>query len=306
MSQNASESYYGPIRVSLPEYGRPAHAPARRRRNAVAGLFNEDDYLLGLNGMHLGSLWNWSGMGQKYDVDYESLGSDLEDQLMTGTAIGHGAAGTVQRVVCCGIPLAQKSIRTTTSAAVAAVKSEVETILNLKGHRHIVQLVGTYYTTDHGHKMYHLLTFPVADCDMDIFLNDCDSLFRNECSHSTWQRILRVSKIDATDYALSYFLQKSLGCITNAIQWMHDAKYSHDDIKPSNILLRAGKIYITDFGISQDRRHAEDTSTGTYPGSSYGWRAPEKIKKHNPYLSDVHSLGCFFLHVITVPTDQPK
>ena len=91
-----------------------------------------------------------------------------------------------------------------------------------------------------------------------------------------------------------------MGCIAKAIHWMHSKQVTHQDIKPANILLRNGQLYVTDFGISQDRRH-KDAETESIWGSTRGYRAPqvEQQVMHDVYKDDMYALGCVFMHIVT-------
>lgn len=50
----------------------------------------------------------------------------------------------------------------------AILREESAVFRKLEGHQHIIKIVGTYWK---GSK-FNLLTFPVADCDLDQLLND--------------------------------------------------------------------------------------------------------------------------------------
>lgn len=46
------------------------------------------------------------------------------------------------------------------------------------------------------------------------------------------------------------------------MDYIHEMRVEHKDIKPSNLLVDGNKIYITDFGFSKDMANAG--TTGTY------------------------------------------
>lgn len=114
----------------------------------------------------------WSNTGEKYDASCESLSLSTQSSLLSTSVLGTGAFGNVYRVICRQIPMAKKSIRTSSEAQLDAVKAEVRAGQRLNGHTHIVQLVGTYITEHHGESMLHILSFPVADRDLERFLTD--------------------------------------------------------------------------------------------------------------------------------------
>jgi serine/threonine-protein kinase len=88
----------------------------------------------------------------------------------------------------------------------------------------------------------------------------------------------------------------------------------HRDVKPANVLVtKADHVYLTDFGLT--KRVAADTEatrTGVVLGT-LNYMAPEQIRGQTigPY-TDVYSLGCMLVHLLTgqvpfpVETDEAK
>lgn len=103
-------------------------------------------------------------------------------------------------------------------------------------------------------------------------------------------------------------LLKTMGCISQWIAWMHSKKIQHGDLKPPNILVRPGEIYITNFGISRDRSQVHHTTTDFHVGDTYGYSAPEITgqESYNPEEADIYSLGCVILHILTVVYELNK
>lgn len=100
-------------------------------------------------------------------------------------------------------------------------------------------------------------------------------------------------------------LHQMLGCLAEAIEWMHTNNVRHRDLKLANILLRPGQILLTDFGISRHQVVGETTSTETDVGFTWGYAAPEVFKKDgiaSLARADVYSLGCVFLHIFMAST----
>lgn len=119
----------------------------------------------------------WANVNSTFDVDFEKIPKELQMQLQSGKPIGSkGGYGIVRRIVYRDVPLAKKSILTYTKADLNRIKQEVSIGKKLDGHRHIVQLVGTYITTADGNQFLNILTFPVAACDLDRLLDDCEAL----------------------------------------------------------------------------------------------------------------------------------
>ena len=83
------------------------------------------------------------------------------------------------------------------------------------------------------------------------------------------------------------FLRQNMGYMTDRVSWMHskDIAVAHQDIKPANLLLRNGRLFVTDFGISRDRRDALATYMERHHGKPDGWRPPEVAAKMRVTLS---------------------
>lgn len=258
----------------------------------------------------------WTGTEQQFDVEYESLSQNVKFQLNNQQTLGYGKNGEVHKVLCGGICMARKGVRASSQHPMDAIKSEVEAVQKLEGHRHIVKLVGSYVARYHGEDTLYILTFPVAECDLHRFLNSLEALNGNASTRKKSNADLHLdelltaagwqpSKNDEDILRLGTFLKKSMGCIAGGVNWVHSKKISHDDLKPANILLRRGDIIITDFGISRDRCNADGTSTEYFPGSTQGYCAPEKgEERHNPFSTDIYSLGCIYMHMISVITTK--
>jgi non-specific serine/threonine protein kinase len=82
--------------------------------------------------------------------------------------------------------------------------------------------------------------------------------------------------------------------ILKAVQYLHQNKIAHYNIKPGNILLDSNeRIKLTDFGLSQQMTPSSKTK---FVGSGM-FMAPEvlhKIDGHDPFSADIYSLGVTF------------
>ncbi len=191
-------------------------------------------------------------------------------------------------------------------------------------HKHILKLVGTY--TVRRNELYILL-YPVAVCDLSKFLEDIDDIRTGTCAdqEDAFARLgalglkdigiiddlallrslsQQLNSVPRTATALG-FLQQILGCITEALAYVHEQRIRHRDLKPKNILLSPGRVYLADFGIARDVRETDDSITCTRQGT-LSWLAPEVHDEEDHHMSpaDVWSLGFIFLNVAAILYSQ--
>lgn len=152
--------------------------------------------------------------------------------------------------------------------------SELE-ILRRLSHHHIVRLVVSY--TDM--TTFNLVLHPVADESLRSMLN---------------------RSLSATDMSV---LRQSFGCLISALEYLHNERHiRHKDIKPDNILLNDGRIYLCDFGISHDWSEIGEATTDGRPFQrTIGYCAPEVIDWHSRNnAADIWSMGRVFCDIVTV------
>ncbi|MCJ1475995.1 hypothetical protein MMC13_004659 [Lambiella insularis] len=120
----------------------------------------------------------------------------------------------------------------------------------------------------------------------------------------------------AADYTLSYYLRTCsasapvgreswtwFGCLASGLQHMHDRGVFHGDIKPDNILISNKQVYYTDFGLSDIIPDDRSTiSEAMFMTKQYA--APEVKRGKRGKPSDVWSLGCVFLELMTLLLNQ--
>ncbi|KEQ74761.1 kinase-like protein [Aureobasidium namibiae CBS 147.97] len=155
---------------------------------------------------------------------------------------------------------------------------EIEILKRLK-HWHIVEFVGSY--TDH--KYIAVLMEPIADMDLATYLQHTDKAKHRE-------------------------LRTFFGCLSRALEFLHQQSIRHKDIKPRNILYEAGRgVLLTDFGLALDFTEASRSTTmGMVDGMTPKYCAPEvAAEEPRSTSSDIYSLGIVFLEMIVVLKDQP-
>ena len=183
-------------------------------------------------------------------------------------------------------------------------------------HRHVVKLVATYAPRSHE---LCLLIWPAAVCNLSVLLDDVESLRLGEGDREDILERLNAldlkdlsaiepsstpQYLDSTTKCPLEFLRHVVGCTARAMAHCHANDVRHLDIKPSNILLNAGRVYLADFGISRDVSGQDHTTTEGLPGTER-WRAPELYGDYGSsmQLSDIYSLGLVYLNIATVLYD---
>lgn len=179
----------------------------------------------------------------------------------------------VKRVVVRGVPLAQKDYHVKYRLQIERIKREIS--------------IGTYQSTSHGNSFRHILTFPVAVCDLEQLLAAFEALRNTGEGYTLGTQCQIGIRLLALEFAASLSppalraavvrrLLEMTGCITKAMWWIHSQNVQHRDLKPHNILLRPQQIYLTSFGMS---RAASNATTQWYSGHSAGYSAPEVIRQ---------------------------
>ena len=116
----------------------------------------------------------------------------------------------------------------------------------------------------------------------------------------------------AADYSLAYYIQtrcstapagreiwKWFSCLVSGLYYMHKQGILHGDIKPDNILIFNNHIFYTDFGLSDTIPDDKSMiSDGGFITKQYA--APEVKRGKRGKPSDIWSLGCVFLELVTI------
>ncbi|KAL3595037.1 hypothetical protein FPOAC2_09358 [Fusarium poae] len=226
--------------------------------------------------------------------------------------LGYGAFGRVEKVSYGSVCLARKRITRRRGFTIDDLRKESLTMQKLD-HRHVVKLIATYAPRTHE---LCLLIWPAAICNLGTLLEDIEFLRLGEGDRE--DIIERLDALDIKDLSAIEpssedqllhsttkcpleFLRNTIGCIARAMAYCHQNDVRHLDIKPSNILLKADRVYLADFGVSRDVSGQDQTMTEGVPGTER-WRAPELYANNGSSMqfSDIYSLGLVFLNIATV------
>ncbi|KAF2188762.1 kinase-like protein [Zopfia rhizophila CBS 207.26] len=199
--------------------------------------------------------------------------------------IGTGGRGQVDQVFCTlggAQSYARKqfsrNIMSVDDASTAAIFiNEVENMKQIV-HRHCVKLVASY--TDP--YVFAFIMLPVAESNLADYFKDA---------------------VESSNKRT--FLPQFLGCLSRALWHIHYQQLRHRDIKPENILVSQNRVLFTDFDSSYSWAHTMHSTTIRVPPRTWKYASPEVARsgRETPQIkssSDIWSLGCVFLEIITV------
>lgn len=88
----------------------------------------------------------------------------------------------------------------------------------------------------------------------------------------------------------------------DALAYAHKLKIKHQDIKPSNILIKNNQPYLCDFGLAKDFAELDtSTSDDQKVQGTVVYRAPEVVfNRKRGRKADVFALGCVYSEMFTV------
>jgi len=96
-------------------------------------------------------------------------------------------------------------------------------------------------------------------------------------------------------------LRSFFGCLASAVRYLHRARIRHRDIKPQNILVKADRVLLADFGIAYSWENLHRATTTADSGKTLIYAAPEVVRvEPRNESADVWSLGCVFLEMVVV------
>ena len=96
--------------------------------------------------------------------------------------------------------------------------------------------------------------------------------------------------------------------VAAALDAAHAAGLVHRDVKPANVLLDGGHVYLTDFGLTRLAKGDSDdlTEVGRWMGT-VDFSSPEQLRgERTDARSDVYALGCVLFAAVTGKPPYPR
>ena len=187
-----------------------------------------------------------------------------------GDLLGHGADAIVHETTVQGLKVALKrSSRHKMSKE--SIRREVEVLKKLS-HRHLVRLIGSFT-----HKRsIGLLLYPVAVCDLGTFFEDAEAHLQDDATDDQELRLRQLGYPSSKLYLKhkAWPIYSQIGCLISAVAYLHSQCIRHKDIKPSNILLSQGNLWLSDFGLARDFSNLVESGTDGGAGTAR-YKAPE-------------------------------
>jgi serine/threonine protein kinase len=246
--------------------------------------------------------------------------------FVVGRRLGGGGVGIVVETHIDGIALALK--RTYPRKLTTDHLNEISILQQIKSkqHKHIVELIGSYVHSQRPTYELGLLIWPVARCDLAIFLQDIGCLRQwvyghthsSPDSETETNVVPDLETLSAvTGYHQSQYmngpnsytsklheasvgvLYSRFGCLASAVAWIHNQDIRHKDLKPSQVLLSQQGLWLTDFGWSIDTSEIGLSQTSGGDNITFKYQSPERAQKAaRGRPEDVFGLGCIFIEML--------
>jgi serine/threonine protein kinase len=107
-----------------------------------------------------------------------------------------------------------------------------------------------------------------------------------------------------------HHLYRIFGCIAQAVAYLEEEipnRIKHKDIKPANILIdKFGQPILTDFGISKRYEEGQKSISDGWTKKTDKYACPHALSsKVRNFRTEVFSLGCVYLEMVTVILGEP-
>lgn len=208
---------------------------------------------------------------------------ELQVRFVLVQSLGHGSYGDVDEVreLTTGASYARKHIYLDadkpSDVAANEVRNEVHIMQKLR-HPHIATVLFHFKEEE----AFSIIMLPVADYDLRKFLSLCTQ--------------------ENYSPALTKQIYPWFGCLLDALTYAHKLEIKHQDIKPSNILIKNNQPYLCDFGLAKDFADTNTSTSGSHNvKGTFVYRAPEVVPGRNRgRKADVFALGCVYSEMFTV------
>ncbi|KAH6878144.1 kinase-like domain-containing protein [Alternaria rosae] len=250
---------------------------------------------------------DWSKLDRGSHIDF---GDEETVPIVQGRFLGRGAMSDVYETTIQGYKIAHK--RTLFRRRIGERERKEVEILKRLSHVHIVQLIGTYVQRKH----LGILLYPVATCDLHTFFEDVEAWSKVVAADESGSSVTRRDSLDSDvkirletlhyDFpeggggSWASIVYSKIGCLVSAIAYLHDKQIRHKDLKPSNILLSAGQLWLTDFGSSTDFTLLSQSATDNERGTPRYFAPEVAAWKPSGRAADMFSLGCVLLEILSV------
>jgi serine/threonine protein kinase len=213
-----------------------------------------------------------SGTHMSYEYVHH-LGEGTHGQVAAVRSVNNGELYAMKTIRCINeVHAREKKIE---------VAREVEAMRSLR-HHHIVSV--TDWTMDPVHHVFNILVSPVGEGHLGDYLSSNDrNRFNFGKQYDRW-----------------------FGCLITALHHAHVKLIIHQDIKPSNIIIKQHEPYLADFGTAKDFRLADNSkSSEELIKGTPNYLAPEdQPGVERGRATDVFSLGCVFAEMLTVRQER--
>ena len=268
---------------------------------------------------------------RRYDTKLATLQRGDVEPFTPGRYLGKGGVGSVHETNIGGHVVALKRIWIR-GAPKDHHKAEFEILqkMSTKRHQHVVEAIGMYILPGRPNTELGVLIWPVAQYDLDRLLHDFQILSqrqkqqslellraqltedesdafdelsiltqrpgRNEASNRLADRTVSV---DALLREVSVCLGRVFGCLAQAVLYLHnDQHIRHKDLKPSQVLVSATGLWLTDFGWSVDITRLSNSATSNGDRTTAKYHAPEREAMSRCGRSeDIFGLGCIYVEL---------
>ena len=212
---------------------------------------------------------------------------EVQVRFVSIRSLGNGSFGEVDEVreSSTGASYARKHIHLDSDKPPDVIADEVKNevaIMQKLRHLHIATVL--FYLKEE--EAYSIFMLPVAEYDLQKFLSMC------------------------TEQDFPAALIKSIypwfGCLLDALAYAHKLMIRHQDIKPSNILIKNNQPYLCDFGLAKDLTDMDaSTAQGYKVRGNRLYRAPEVVPNQvRGRKADVFSLGCVYSEMFTITQEK--